>query len=123
MSQSAAKNPPGISWKGSTLALSVSSQKTVRSDVLKYSCSTPATVDDITSELGTTPRRFNVFYEPNGVLKPCAPQITRPRSQVEHKSRKYLRHYGVGFGRQQRLLKTVNRYPYCQTRWSFIAFR
>ena len=52
-----------------------------------------------------------MFYEPVGMLKPCAPQITRPWTQVENESREYLGHYRVGLRRQQRVLKTDNFAP------------
>jgi hypothetical protein len=51
VSQSAAKKPPSTSLKGSTFAPRSSSQKTVLSEDLEYSASTPDRVLDIWSEL------------------------------------------------------------------------
>lgn len=111
MSQLAAKKLPSISWNGSTFTFSASSQKTLLSGVLKYSCSSAVTVDVITSELQRSPRQRNVFYEPLCMVGLCTPQITRPRAQVEDKSREDLGHYGVGLEGQQRVLETSNSTP------------
>ena len=77
-------------------AFNVSSQKTVLSEVLRYSRTTAATVDDIMSELHKASRQRGVSYEPEVVHNPYVPQITRPRAEVENETRKYLRHDEVG---------------------------
>lgn len=105
-SQVAPQKPFSIPCKGSSFVLSSSFQKTPLSLPLMCSWMIEVMEAEITSELWRIAVNLVGLMSANSV-NAGSPQVTRLRSQVEHKSRQDLVHDGVDVCVRQRRLETA----------------